>query len=756
MTHEQTSITRRTFLKSTALAGGGLMISFSWMSSFASPRVNGGETGDTANVWTELNGFLKIGSDGVITIMSPNPEGGQNVKTSMPMIVAEELDVDWKSVVVEQAHLNTKYYTRQFIGGSQAIRQGWKSLRTAGASARHMLRGAAAEAWQVPIDEVSTEKGMLHHQKSGKSVTYGSMASAAVKIEVPKDVKLKDRKDFKIIGTSQKNVDTQNIVTGKPLFGMDTKREGMLIAMIVHPSAFGMKIKSLNDSSARSMPGIKDVFIVKSMNDDYERLFFDTCTFPEVVAIVGNTTWEVMNAKKALKVEWEPFATYSIKRKGSGGSSQTVTVPAGLESTTKHVTHMTEMMAKPVTVARKDGNPEEAFKNAARVIERTFTAPFLAHNCMEPMNFFADVKAEKALLIGPLQKPELTEQTLSARLGMPLESIDFQMTRLGGGFGRRSYAHWAIEAALISQKMKAPIKLIYTREDDMTSGIYRPSYMATYRAALDRNNNLVAFHVKAGGIPESPLEENRFPAGAIEHYLAEEFTINSNITTGSFRAPRSNFMAAAEQCFLDEVAEAIGKDPFEFRLGLLERAINSPVGESNDYDPKRYAGVLKLAQEKSQWNKTDPNVFRGVSAYFCHNSYVAQVLDLAIENGKPVIRRVCCAVDCGIVVNPDAATNLAEGAIVDAVGNAMYGGLSFKDGIPDKNNFNKYRMIRHSEAPKSIDVHFVENGIDPTGMGEPTFPPTFGALANALYRATGKRLYVQPFVSQLGEELKRL
>jgi len=738
-------------LESSAVAGG-LMISFGWINVASESD----EVINAADGWTELNGFVKIGSDGVITIMSPNPEGGQNVKTSMPMIVAEELDVDWKSVVVEQAHLNTKYYTRQFIGGSQAIRQGWKSLRTAGASARYMLRAAAAQSWQVSMDEVTTDKGIVHHKKSGKSATYGAMASAASQIEVPKDVKLRERKDFKIIGSSQKNVDAQRIITGQPLFGIDTKREGMLIAMIVHPPAFGMKIKSLNDLSAKSMKGIKDVFIVKSMNDDYERLYFDTCTFPEVVAIVGNSTWEVMKAKKSLKIDWEPFATYSLKRKASGGPAQRVTVPAGLESTKGHVTEMTGMMAKGVTVARKDGNPEEAFRNAARIIERTFTAPFLAHNCMEPMNFFADVTGEKALLIGPLQKPELTEQTLSARLGIPLENIDFQMTRLGGGFGRRSYAHWAIEAAVISQKVKAPVKLIYTREDDMTSGIYRPSYMATYRAALDAKNNLIAFHVKAGGVPESPLEENRFPAGAIENYLAEEFTVNSNITTGSFRAPRSNFMAAAEQCFLDEVAEAIGKDPFEFRLGLLDRAISNPVGENNDYDAKRYANVLKLVREKSQWQKTDPNTFRGVSAYFCHNSYVAQVLDVTIENGKPVIKRVCCAVDCGIVVNPDAATNLAEGAIVDAVGNAMYGGLSFKDGVPDKNNFNTYRMIRHSEAPKSIDVHFIESDIDPTGMGEPTFPPTFGALANALYRATGKRLYVQPFISQLNDDVKRL
>ncbi|HET6543931.1 MAG TPA: molybdopterin cofactor-binding domain-containing protein, partial [Chryseolinea sp.] len=364
------------------------------------------------------------------------------------------------------------------------------------------------------------------------------------------------------------------------------------------------------------------------------------------------------------------------------------------------------------------------------------------------------VTAEKAELAGPLQKPELTEQALSARLGMPLEKINIQLTRLGGGFGRRSYAHFLLEAALISQKVDAPVKLIYTREDDMTSGIYRPAYTALYRAALDANNNLIGFHVKAGGIPESPLDADRFPAGAVDNYLAESWTINSNITTGSFRAPRSNFIAAAEQSFLDELAEAVGKDPIAFRLELLDRVMKSPVGEKNDYDAARYAGVLKLVRDKSGWGNVQPNVYRGVSAYFCHNTYVAQVLDVKIEKGLPVIPRVCCAVDCGIVVNPDAAANLTEGGIVDGIGNALYGSMTFKDGVPDKNNFNKYRMIRYREAPKAIDVHFVQNDFDPTGMGEPSFPPVFGALANALYKATGKRLYDQPFGTNLNADVK--
>jgi len=656
MTLVKTFNGRRSFLKATALAGGGMMIGFSWLPSCQSDS-NADLT--LPKEWFDLNGFLKIGDNGLITIMSPNPEGGQNVKTSMPMIVAEELDVDWEKVVVEQAPLDTKLYTRQFIGGSQAIRQGWHGLRMAGATARHMLKQAAAQAWQVPETEITTAEGVLLHEKSGRSAGYGEMAAAAARIPVPKEVPLKDTKEFKLVGTSRKNVDGKKIVTGQALFGMDYHRPGMLIAMIVHPPAFGMKLKSFDDQSARKMPGIRDIFTIKALQDEYERQYFDTCTFTDLVAVVGETTWEVLNAKKALVVEWELFTAYTESKLTPGGK-QTVRFPAGLENSSEHILQMEKEAAKPGKVRRKDGEPEAVFKLPARVIERTYTAPFLAHNCMEPMNFFAHVTADKAELAGPLQKPEYTEKTLSARLGLPLEKIDIQMTRLGGGYGRRSYAHWLVEAALISQKMNAPVKLIYTREDDMTSGIYRPAYHAHYRAALDAENNLIAFQVKAGGIPESPLYADRFPAGAVDHYLAEDWAIESNITVGSFRAPRSNFMAVAEQSFLDEVAEAAGKDPIEFRLELLKKAKNHPVGKNNDYDPDRYAGVLELLKEKSNWEEEIPGIYRGVSAYFCHNSYVAQVLDLVMEQGKPKVAKVTCVVDCGIVVNPDAARNLTE------------------------------------------------------------------------------------------------
>lgn len=743
MTLVKTAIGRRSFIKSSALAGGGLMLGFNWL---ASCKMTPEEVRNLPKEWFEINGYLKIADNGQVTIMSPNPEGGQNVKTAMPMIVAEELDIDWNEVIVEQAPLNTDLYSRQFIGGSQAIRTSWEGLRMAGASARHMLIAAAAEAWQVPIEEITTETGTVHHKSSEKSASYGDLASSAANISVPEEVVLKERSDFKIIGTSKKNVDGLKIVTGKPLFGIDTQSEGMLTAIIVHPPAFGMKLKSFDDSVVKTMPGIQAIFSTKVLDDTYTRQHFDTCTFLEVVTIVGDSTWEVMNAKKAIAVAWEPFETYSEERKPYRGPQQTLTIPAGLENSKDHSAKMAEMATKKATIVRKDGNPEKAFRNAAKIIERTYTAPFLAHNCMEPMNFYADVKSDSAQLSGPLQKAELTEQAIATRLGIPVEKIEVELTRLGGGYGRRSYAHWALEAAIISQKMKAPVKLVYTREDDMTGGIYRPMYQVSYKASLDEKNNLTALLVNAGGIPESPLYANRFPAGAIDNYQAESWTIPTNITIGSFRAPRSNFMASAEQSFLDEIAEAVGKDPIDFRLELLDRAAKNPVGEKNDYDAERYASVLKLVKEKSNWNNRDSNSKQGVAAYFCHNSYAAQVVDMIWENDKPNIQKVTCAIDCGIVIHPDAASNLCEGGIVDGIGNALYGELTFKDGVPQKSNFDSYRMIRISESPKEIDVHFVKNDIDPTGLGEPTFPPVFAALANAMYKATGKRYYNQPFI----------
>ena len=723
MTTFKTKYGRRSFLKNTTLAGGGMLLGFSWLASCTRSEE---EILALPDEWFEINGYIKIGNNGVVTIQSPNPEIGQNVKTSMPMIVAEELDVDWKKVIVEQAPLNTAIFTRQLAGGSQSIRQGWQSLRMAGATARALLLEAAAQTWQVPVGELTTEAGVISHESSGQSAGYGEMAALAATLSVPEEVALKELKDFKIIGTSRKNVDGRKIVTGEPLFGLDIQKEGMQIAMIVHAPAFGMRLKSYDANRAKAMPGITDVFTLNTYSEDYDRQWCDVDAFNDLIVVVGKTTWEVMKAKEAVQVEWEAVAP--------------------LESTEQHYDNMKAMAAKPGRVLRKDGDPNAAFASAEKVIERTYTAPFLAHNTMEPMNFYAHVTDKAATLIGPIQTPEFMEKSVAARLGLPLDKIDIQMTRMGGGFGRRLYGHFVVEAAVISKQVGTPIKLVYTREDDMTFGSYRPAYHVTYRAGLNKDNQLVAFHVKAGGIPESPVAANRFPAGAVENYLAEDWSIPSAISVGAFRAPRSNFIAGAEQAFLDEVAEMAGQDPIAFRLDLLKRAEENPVGENNDYDAARYAGVLELVRDKSGWGQETGPANRGVSAYFCHNSYVAQVMDITVENGKTTVDKVHCAIDCGIVVNPIAATNLAEGGIVDGIGHALYSEIRFKEGAPEAQNYDKYKLIRHSEAPKSIDVHFVQNEIDPTGLGEPLNPPIVGALANAMYKATGKRMYHQPFL----------
>ncbi len=746
----ENNYSRRSFLKVSSLTGGGMMVGFSWLASITPKELLA--NGTAANEVVELTGFIKITTDNQVIILSPNPEFGQNVMTSLPMLVAEELEVDWEKVKVEQGDYDTPRFKSQFTGGSQAMRMAWQPLRTAGAKAKLMLMQAAANEWKVPVAELIARKGVVYHKAGNKSLSYGALATAASKLTPPEKVTLKKNGEFSLLGTPQKNVEGLKIVSGKSLFTMDYQEKGMLIAMAIHPPAFGMKLASFNATEALKMPGIKDVFEIKVYKDGYEKEGFDTRTFNNLVAVVGNSTWEVMNARKKVVIQWEPIKETQEPLSSRGGAKRQETIPAGLESTDEHMKQMYEMQKKPGKVLRKDGDPEAAFAKAKKVIEKTYSAPFLPHNTMEPISCFANITDTKAFFVAPIQIPEMMKKSITMNLDITADKIDMKLARMGGGFGRRAYGHYIVEAGLISKKMKAPVKLIYTREDDMTNGVYRPSYMITYKAALDENNNVTAIHVKGGGVPENAIHQNRFPAGAFENYLAEGWDIPSNITIGAFRAPRSNFNAAAEQSFLDELAEALGKDPIDYRIELLKKAKANPVGKNNEYDADRYIGVLELVKQKSNWGSaSNKNVKRGVAAYFCHNSYAAHVVDLTMKNGQPIVEKVYSALDCGLVVNPEGAKNMVEGAVVDGIGNALYGGLRFEKGVPMQKNFNQYRMIRLKEAPKKIDVHFVQNNVDPTGLGEPPFPPIFGALANALYKATGKRFYHQPFINDLNK-----
>lgn len=657
-----------------------------------------------------FNSYLSIAVDGTITIYSPNPELGQNIMTSFAQIVAEELDADWKKVNVVQAPLDTQKFERQLTGGSGAIPHSWMRLRKAGATARHLLIGAAAKQWNVPAEECTANEGFVIHSKSGNKLSYGDLATEASKMTVPAEVPLKDRKDFKIIGKPMQNVQSKNIVTGKGIFGLDFYREGMVYAVMQRPPAFGTKIKSVDAAAAKAMPGIIDVV-----------------TFKNNVAIVGKSTWEVMKAKKSLKVMYE--------KEGN------------IESSDDHNKILVSLLDSDKAVTRrKDGDVETAFKNAAKIIKSEYQCPFLPHNPLEPMNFFAHVRPEGVELVGPTQTPAAARGAVSKLLGVPEDKIRVDITRLGGGFGRRLKFDYVLEAAELSSLIKMPVKVIWTREDDMMGGSYRPAVRYRFEAALDAAGNLVGYKLRGAGINvENSTREDNFPAGAIDNLLIESIEHKSPITTGAWRAPITNFLAFAEQSFLDEVALAAKKDPVQFRLELLQKAKNKPTGAIK-YNIDRFETVIKQVAEKSGWGKKK-DVSQGFSVYFSHASYVAQVCDVAMNAGKPEVKKIYAVSDCGQVINSSGALQQVMGAIVDGYGHAMFGKVSFNAGAAEQNNFHNYRLIRMKEIPE-VDAHFVDNGMSPTGLGEPALPPTGGAVANALFKATGKRLKNQPFMDE--------
>jgi len=703
---------RRDFLKITSMTGGGLLLGFSWFTTEAqTPAIL-----TEANFAGELgvNSYLSIATDGTITIFSPNPELGQNIMTSFPMIVAEELDADWNKVKVIQARLDTVKFDRQLTGGSGAIPHSYKRLRVAGATARSLLVTAAANKWNVPATECTTGDSFVIHTKTGKKLAYGDLVEDASKLTVPTDVPLKNRKDFKIIGKPIRNIENKKIITGKGIFGLDFYRPGMVFAMIQRPPAFGTKIKSVDSAAAKSMPGITDVV-----------------TFKNNVAIVGNSTWEIMKARKVLKVEYEK--------------------DGNIESTSDHDQLFTSLLNsdKP-NVRRKDGDVDSAFKNADKIIKSEFQCPFVPHNPMEPMNFFAHVRPDGIELVGPTQTPASAREAVSKLLNVPEDKITVDITRLGGGFGRRLKYDYVLEAAELSSIIKKPVKLIWSREDDMMGGSYRPAVRYRFEAALDDKGNMIGYKLRGVGINSgNPTRENNFPSGSVDNLLIDSVDHQSPITTGAWRAPITNFLAFAEQSFIDEVAMAAGKDPVQFRLDLLQKARTKPVGNIG-YSIDRMETVIKQVAEKSGWG-AKKDVSQGFSVYFSHSSYVGQVCEVVMNAGKFVVKKIYAVSDCGEVINKNGALQQVMGAITDGYGHAMYSKLSFKDGVPEQSNFNKYRLIRMKEIPE-IEAHFIDNGIDPTGLGEPALPPTGGAVANAIFKASGIRLRKQPFVDELSKK----
>lgn len=732
-TSERITFSRRSFLKSSTLASGGILIGFNL---FNACKPDAKVPIDISQLnFNEFNAFIKISDEGKVTIFSPNPEIGQGVKTSMPMLIAEELDVPWEDVYVQQGKLDTKNYTRQVAGGSQSIRLGWEPLRQTGATAKQMLINAAAVKWGVNASECTAKMGVITNA-NGDTLGYGDVVKEAALIEIPEDVTLKDPKDFTIIGKGAGNVDIDNIITGKPLFGLDYKEVGMVYASVLRPPAFGQELDTFDDSAARAMPGVIDVITigekVKAYHKQERKSWTAQIGSSDKVVVIAKTTWDAIKGVKKIKATWKNESS--------------------LESTKDHDKILFDLLdGDKFNTRRADGNVKKAFANADRVIERTYEAPFLPHNCMEPMNFFANVTDEKVHLVGPIQTPEATANAVSNLLGRAIEDIEIEMTRMGGGFGRRLYSDFVFEAVEISNAIKKPVKMISTREGDMTTGVYRPS--TKYRiAASIKDGKLTGYHLKEACINGNMygLIPNFFPAGALENYQVDTANYKSNITTGAWRAPFTNFLASAEQSFFDEIAEALEVDRIQLHMDLLERVKENP-NPNIEYSPERLQDVIKLAVEKSNWGQTKEGIYQGFSVYYCHNTHVAEVADITMENGIPSVKKVTCAIDCGVVVNPLGAINQAKGGVIDGVGHAMYSDFGFNNGVPQSNNFNTYQLIRMGQTPK-VDVHFVESNIAPTGLGEPTLPPVGAAVANAIYKATGQRLTKQPYMSNMNVE----
>ncbi len=745
-----TKFSRRSFLRTSSLASGGMLIGFNF---FTACKDTVKMPVDIAKLnYNDFNAFIKISNEGMVTIFSPNPEIGQGVKTSMPMLIAEELDVPWENVNVVQGILDTQNYTRQVAGGSQSIRFGWDALRQTGATARQILVNAAAAKWGVDASECSAKQGVITNA-AGETLGYGDVVNEAAVLENERaaaraakiaalvegekleeePIALKDPKDFTLIGTDVGNVDIDKIITGKPLFGLDYKAEGMVYASVLRPPSFGQVLESYDATAAKAVSGVIDVIKIGEKAKaylakgevDWSAKLADT----EKVVVIAENSWAAIKAKKAIKAQWSESTP--------------------LENTAAHDKILVDLLdGNKLTNLRKDGNVRKAFSQADKVVERTYESPFLPHNCMEPMNFYANVTDSKIHLVGPVQTPASAASTVANMLGRDEKEIRLEMTRMGGGFGRRLYGDFVYEAAEISDQIRRPVKMFSTREDDMATGVYRPAIKYRIAASI-KDGEITGYHLKEAAVNSNMygIIPDFFPAGAIENYQVDVAKYDSNITTGAWRAPYTNFLSYAEQSFLDELAEVLEKDPVQMRLDLLEK-VKGTTDDRIQYSAERLQDVLKLAVEKSGYRTPKEGVFQGVCAYYCHNTHVAEVADVVMEGNQPVVKKITVAVDCGIVVNPLGAMNQIEGGAIDGVGHAMYGDFVFEDGKPTSKNFDSYRLIRMNETP-IVETHFVKNTLSPTGLGEPTLPPAGAAVAIALKKATGNRVYKQPFATNM-------
>ena len=734
-------LTRRRALQVSLTAAGGLMI------GVPLPRAIAKASG------VQLGLYVRVEPDGRTVIGAPSTEMGQGINTAMPMVIAEEADLDWAKVTVEQLPLmlkrdaaGTGWEFADFpagAGGSSSMIDAWAFLRPAGAKLRHMFIAAAAKHWGVPVAECTTGPGYVAHEQSKRLLGYGLLTRDAAAQPEPdaKTLQLKERKDYRVVGKPQPNAQARAIVTGTERFGIDVEMPGMLYASIERPPAFDAQIVSIDDKAARAIKGVRDVVRIDGPKPG-EPLHI----LGSGVAVVATSYWAALKGRAALKVTWSasPWA---------GESYETMTA------------QMERLLQGKGHLVNNEGDFDAAIKKAAKVIERTYQVPYVSHATMEPQTATAHVRTDGVDIIASTQSPGLSSRYANEITGIERDKIRVLPARLGGGFGRRLEADYVWEAVFISKAVKAPVKVIWTREDDLRHDFYRPAGRHHMIMGVDASGKVIAFKHRLASTSKSyrrrgndgtkpwepDLYQNDYPSGFVPNFQREYFAVESGAPRRSWRAPGHTANAFAIQSFMDEAAHELGRDPVEFQLALLHddaRELN--FGFDVPFVGARLAGVLKRAAKEAGWGTPLPKGRgRGIAAHFTFSSYCAEVVEVSVNAGKLTVEKVTCAIDCGLPINPLGVKAQCEGGICDGLSTALRQQITVKDGAVVEGNFDTYQMMRMDESPRAIDVHIIENDHPPSGMGEPPTPPLAPALCNAIFAATGKRIRMLPIGEQL-------